>query len=89
MGLGGKIPDSLSGNWDKDPLQPAPARRLHASHVVGPSTPQSSDFSGDDAHRGLSPYQGDWVPPAVRRLPIGATIRAVRQYLLQHPDARY
>lgn len=76
MGLDPKgIPDSLSDNWNKDPLLPAPAKRFQASHVITPpgsSTPQSSDFSSDDAHRGLSPDQGDWVPPAVTRLPISA-----------------
>lgn len=75
MGLDPKgIPNSLSDNWNKGPLQPAPAKRLQASHVSPPSssTKQSSDFSRDDAHRGLSPDQGAWAPPAVTRLPISA-----------------
>lgn len=78
MGLGGKIPDSLSGNWDKNLLQPTPGKRLPASDPVGPSTPPPSDFSGDDAHRCLLRDQGAWMPPAVTRLPIGATIHEVR-----------
>ena len=40
MGFSGKIPDSLSGNWDKSPSQAAPRKRLPASQVVGP--PRSS-----------------------------------------------
>jgi hypothetical protein len=76
MGLDPKgIPDSLSDNWNKGPLLPVPAKRLQASHVnnlPGPSTPQSSDILGDDAHRGLLSDQGAWVPPVVTRLPIAA-----------------
>jgi hypothetical protein len=76
MGLDPKgIPDSLSDNWNKGPLLPAPAKRFQASHVNNPpgsSTPQSSDILRDDAHCGLSPDQGAWVPPVVTRLPIAA-----------------
>ena len=75
MGLDTKThPDSLSGDW-QEAVPPAPGKRLHESRVVGSpglSTPQSSDVLGDDAHRRLSRDQGDWMAPAMTRLPLSA-----------------
>ncbi len=59
------IPDSLSGDWNKGPLQPSPGKRRRGSHAVNPldlTAPSSRDRRG-------------WEAPAVATLPISAKIK--------------